>query len=58
MARQIDHVTRGLYKAARTSNNVSAVTSGSARRIVRRGKNVIVGRALFGRRGLLRNIWR
>lgn len=52
------NLTRSLYRAARISNNVSTLASGNPRRIARRGKNIMVGRALFGRRGLLRGIWK
>jgi hypothetical protein len=50
-------LTSSLYKAARLSNTISAVTSGKPRRIVRRGRNIIVGRAL-GRAGVWRWLWR
>lgn len=46
-----------LYRAARIANNVSALTSGNPRRMARRTRNVIVGRAL-GRAGLWRALWR
>ena len=50
-------LTSQLYRAARLSDNVSAVASGSPRRVVRRAKNVAVGRAL-GRAGAWRRLWR
>jgi hypothetical protein len=46
-----------LYRAARIANDVSALTSGNPRRISRRAKNVILGRAL-GRAGVWRALWR
>jgi hypothetical protein len=42
--------TSELYRAARFSNNISAIASGNPRRVARRAKNVAVGRAL-GRGG-------
>jgi len=49
--------TSTLYRAARLSNNISAVASGHPQRIARRAKNVVVGRAL-GRAGVWRRLWR
>jgi hypothetical protein len=49
--------TSQLYRAARLSNNISAAASGNPRRVVRRAKNVVVGRAL-GRGGLWRWLWK
>jgi hypothetical protein len=46
-------LTSQLYRAARMSNNISAVASGHPKRVVNRAKNVAVGRAL-GRAG----VWR
>ncbi len=46
-----------LYRAARIANDVSALASGNPRRISRRAKNVILGRAL-GRAGVWRALWR
>jgi hypothetical protein len=37
-------LTSQLYRAARLSDNVSAIASGNPRRVARRAKNVIVGR--------------
>jgi hypothetical protein len=50
-------LTSQLYRLARTANTVSAVASGHPRRIVRRARNVAVGRAL-GRAGIWRRLWR
>jgi hypothetical protein len=49
--------TSQLYRAARISNNISAIASGNPRRVARRAKNVTVGRAL-GRGGVWRWLWR
>jgi len=49
-------LTRNLYRAARISNNVGALTGGR-RRTTRRARNVVVGRAL-GRAGFWRWLWR
>jgi hypothetical protein len=46
-----------MYAAARLANDVSTLASGNPRRIVRRARNKIVGRAL-GRAGLWRLLWR
>lgn len=48
--------TSQLYRAARMSNNISAVASGHPKRMVNRAKNVAVGKAL-GRAGLWRKLW-
>jgi hypothetical protein len=45
-----------LYRTARLANDVSALASGNPRRIARRARNRIVGRAL-GRAGLWRLLW-
>lgn len=50
-------LTSQLYRAARLTNNVSAVVSGNPKRVVRRAKNVAVGRAL-GKAGVWRRLWR
>lgn len=49
--------TSQLYRAARLSNDISAVASGNPRRGARRARNVIVGRTL-GRAGAWRRLWR
>jgi hypothetical protein len=46
-----------MYAAARLANDVSTLASGDPRRIARRAKNKIVGRAL-GRAGLWLLLWR
>ena len=46
-----------LYRAARAANDISTLASGNPRRIARRAKNKIVGRAL-GRAGVWRMLWR
>ena len=46
-----------MYAAARLANDVSALASGNPRRIARRARNRIIGRAL-GRAGLWRMLWR
>lgn len=45
-----------LYRTARLANDLSAISSGNPRRIARRARNKIVGRAL-GRAGLWRLLW-
>jgi len=46
-----------MYAAARFANDISTLASGDPRRITRRAKNKIIGRAL-GRAGLWRLLWR
>jgi hypothetical protein len=46
-----------LYRSARLLGDVQAVTSGNPKRITRRAKNKLVGRAL-GRAGVWRYFWR
>jgi len=46
-----------LYRSARILGDVQAVTSGNPKRITRRAKNKLVGRAL-GRAGIWRFLWR
>jgi hypothetical protein len=50
-------LTSQLYKAARRSATARALASGDPKRIVRRAKNVAVGRAL-GRAGVWGRLWR
>ena len=49
--------TSQLYRAARISNNISAIASGNPRRVARRAKNVALGRTL-GRGGFWRWLWK
>jgi hypothetical protein len=51
------NLSRILYRAARVSRDIEAVSSGNPRRISRRAKNKIVGRAL-GRAGFWRRLWK
>jgi hypothetical protein len=51
------NLTRALYRAARISNNVSAIASGNPRRMTRRAKNIVVGRTLR-RAGIWRRLWK
>lgn len=46
-----------LFKAARTSRTIEAVSSGKPRRMTRRAKNIAVGRVL-GRAGFWRMLWK
>ena len=46
-----------LFSIARTASTVSAVASGHPRRVMRRAKNIAVGRALR-RVGFWRTLWR
>jgi hypothetical protein len=46
-----------LYRSARILGDMQAVTSGDPKRIERRAKNKLIGRAL-GRSGFWRFIWR
>jgi hypothetical protein len=46
-----------LYRTARMANDISVLASGNPRRITRRAKNKILGRAL-GRAGLWRLLWK
>lgn len=50
-------ITRDLYRAARISNTLGAVASGNPRRQLRRGRNILLGRAL-GTAGFWRWLWR
>jgi hypothetical protein len=46
-----------LFRAARITDDIEAVSSGNPRRVARRTKNVVVGRALGGA-GVWRRLWR
>jgi hypothetical protein len=46
-----------LYRSARVFGDVEAVASGNPKRITRRAKNKLLGRAL-GRAGIWRRLWR
>jgi hypothetical protein len=46
-----------LYRSARLLGDVQAVASGNPKRITRRAKNKVLGRAL-GRAGFWRSLWR
>lgn len=50
-------LTSNLYRAARLSATVSAAAGGHPRRIVRRAKNIAVGRIL-ARVGFWRWLWK
>lgn len=50
-------LTSQMFKAARIVDDVETVASGNPKRIERRTKNVVVGRAL-GRAGVWRRLWR
>ena len=50
-------VTSSLFKAARVSASARAVASGDPHRIVRRAKNIAVGRIL-ARAGIWARLWR
>ena len=49
-------LTSQLYSLARTVNTASALTSGNPTRMARRGKNIILGRAMR-RAGVWRALW-
>lgn len=50
-------ITRDLYRAARIANDVETVASGDPKKIGRRAKNKVVGRAL-ARAGVWRRLWK
>lgn len=50
-------LTTQLYRLARLSNDIDALTGGDADRIARRAKNKLLGRAL-SRAGVWRRLWR
>ena len=49
--------TSALYRAARLSATARAIASGNPKRIARRAKNIVVGRAL-ARLGFWHRLWR
>jgi hypothetical protein len=53
----ITQVRRLLYAWARILGDVNALSSGSPKRVARRGKNRVTGR-LLGRAGFWRGLWR
>jgi len=46
-----------LYRSARLLSDVQTIASGNPKRITRRAKNKVLGRAL-GRAGFWRSLWR
>ena len=50
-------LSRFLYRAARTANDVEAITSGNPKRVDRRLRNKLIGR-LLGKAGIWRSLWR
>ena len=50
-------ITSTLYRLARLSATTRAIASGNPKRITRRAKNVIIGRAL-ARTGFWRKLWK
>ena len=46
-----------LFRAARIADDVEAVESGNPKRMIRRGKNIVLGRSL-ARLGVWRRLWR
>ena len=46
-----------LFRAARITDDAEAVATGKPRRMVMRGKNILVGRSL-GKLGVWRRLWR
>ena len=51
------NITRWLFRTARMSADAKALASGDPKRIERRAKNKLVGRAL-GRGGIWRRLWK
>lgn len=49
-------MVRFLFRLARWAATFSALASGSPRRVARRGKNILLGRAL-ARAGVWRRLW-
>jgi hypothetical protein len=50
-------LSRNLYRAARLARTAEAIESGNPRRIRRRAKNIVIGRAL-ARAGFWRSLWK
>lgn len=50
-------LTSSLFKLARMSADVKALSSGNPKRIARRGKNKLLGRTL-AKGGIWRRLWR
>jgi hypothetical protein len=50
-------LSSSLYQLARTTNTIDALTSGDPKRMARRTRNIILGRAL-ARGGVWRALWR
>jgi len=53
----MSRLSRYLYRAARLSRDVEAVSSGNPERIARRARNKLKGR-LLARLGVWRRLWR
>jgi hypothetical protein len=53
----MSRLVRSLYRSARIANEIETLASGNPKRITRRAKNKLVGRAL-GRSGFWRFLWR
>lgn len=50
-------LTSTLFRLARLSADAKALASGKPKKVARRGKNRVLGRAL-GRAGIWRKLWR
>ncbi len=50
-------LTSWLFRLARMSADVKALSSGDGKKMARRGKNKLLGRGL-GRAGIWRRLWR
>jgi hypothetical protein len=53
----MSRLRRSLYRSARMLGDAEALGSGNPKRITRRAKNKLLGRAL-GRSGFWRSLWR
>jgi hypothetical protein len=53
----VSRLVRSLYRSARFANDLETLASGHPKRITRRARNKLVGRAL-GKSGLWRFLWR